>query len=188
MKQEVEYFDKPGKDNTERCLEIVRSAISEGYRTVVTATTGGETGLMFARALQGTDVDLVVVTHNVGFGKPNEDDCPAEAREELTRLGAKVYTGTILTRSIDYGIMKKHQGVSPSYVVAETLRMFGQGLKVAVEISSEACDAGLIEEGTDIISVAGTGRGADTVIVVEPHASHRFMETRIKKILAKPIT
>jgi hypothetical protein len=82
--------------------------------------------------------------------------------------------------------MKKHQGLYPTYIVAETLRLFGQGIKVAVEIAMEACDAGLIPEGEDVVSVAGTGRGADTVAVIRAHPSNRFLDVRVRQIAAKP--
>ncbi|MFC1835956.1 pyruvate kinase alpha/beta domain-containing protein [Thermodesulfobacteriota bacterium] len=187
MIRQVEYFEKPGKGNTGRCLAIVSELVDEGMRNVVVATTGGDTAIAFAKGLQGKDVNLVAVTHNVGFGKPNEDDCPEAARKEMEALGVKVYTGTIITRSIEYSFMKKHQGIYPAYIVAQTLRMFGQGTKVAVEIASEACDAGLIPEGTDVVAVAGTGRGADSVAIIEAQASNRFADIKVKQILAKPL-
>ncbi|MEW6533368.1 MAG: pyruvate kinase alpha/beta domain-containing protein [Thermodesulfobacteriota bacterium] len=187
MIRQVEYFEKPGKQNTIRCLEIVTELVKEGLSHVVVATTGGETGLIFARGLQGLKVNVVAVTHNVGFGQPNQDECSEAVRKEMLALGAKIYTGTILTRSIDYAFMRQHQGISPSYVVAQTLRLFCQGMKVAAEIAAEACDAGLVPEGADVIAVGGTGRGADTVAIVEAHPSHRFLEIRFRQILAKPI-
>jgi hypothetical protein len=82
--------------------------------------------------------------------------------------------------------MKKHQGIPASYVVAETLRLLGQGIKVAAEIVAEACDGGFVPEGQDAIAVAGTGRGADTVAIIRAHPSHRFLDLKIKEILAKP--
>jgi uncharacterized protein len=51
----------------------------------------------------------------------------------------------------------------------------------------EACDAGLIPEGVDVIAVSGTGRGADTVVIIEPRASDRFFDVKIRQILAKPL-
>jgi hypothetical protein len=187
MIRQVEYFEKPGKENTSKCLEIVSGLVNEGYANVVVATTGGDTAIQFGKALQGKPVNLVAVTHNVGFGKPNQDDCTPEARKELESLGVKVFTGTILTRSIETAFMKKHQGIYPTYIVAETLRLFGQGVKVTVEIAMEACDAGLIPEGEDAIVVAGTGRGSDTVSVIRAHPSNRFLDVKVKQILAKPL-
>jgi len=187
MIRKVEYFEKLGRDNTARCADIVRGLVDEGFTHLVLATTSGETGLAFARSLQGRAVNLVAVTHNVGFGRPAEDECSAKARQELQALGVKVFTGTILTRSIEYSLMKKHHGIYPAYVVAETLRLLGQGMKVAVEIVMEACDAGLVPEGADVVAIAGTGRGADTVAIIEAHPSHRFTDVRIKQIAAKPL-
>jgi len=187
MVRRVEYFEKSGKENTSRCLEIVRGLLDEGLSHLVVATTGGSTGLVFGRGLQGRSVNLVAVTHNVGFGEPGTDECPASARQEMQALGIKVFTGTILTRSIETALMRKHQGVYPTYIVAETLRLFGQGIKVAVEITMEACDAGLVPEGVEVVAVAGTGRGADTVAIIEAHPSHRFLDVRVRQILAKPL-
>jgi hypothetical protein len=187
MIRPVEYFDRAGHDNTAFCLTLVQSLVDEGFGHVVVATTEGGTGLAFAKGLQGKKVNLVAVTHNVGFDQPNENQCPKEARNQMESLGVKVFTGTILTRSIETALMRKHQGVYPVYIVAETLRLFGQGVKVGVEIAMEACDAGLIPEGQDVVAVAGTGRGADTVIIVEAHPSHRFLNLRVKQIIAKPL-
>ena len=103
-------FDKAGPQNTEACLDVVEAAIAEGYRHVVVATTGGDTGLAFAERLgpaqAGRDagapeVNLVCVTHSAGFKNPGEMECSAETVEKLRLMGAKVYTGTILTHSIE---------------------------------------------------------------------------------------
>ena len=187
MIRQVHYFEKAGKDNTQTCLNIVDGLVKEGLEHVVVATTAGETAVAFGRMLQGRDVNLVAVTHNVGFAAPNKDDCSPGARSEMESLGIKVFTGTILTRSIEASLMKKHHGIYPAYVVAETLRLFGQGIKVVVEITMEACDAGLIPEGEDIVAVGGTGRGADTVAIIQAHPSNRFLEVKVRQILAKPL-
>lgn len=187
MIRQVDYFENPGRENTSRCVEIVTKLVDEGLGHVVVATTSGETGLAFATELRGRSVNLVAVTHNVGFGQPNQDDCSAEARSEMEMLGVKIFTGTILTRSIESAFMKKHQGIYPAYIVAETLRLFGQGTKVAMEIVMAACDAGLVPEGMEVAGVGGTGRGADTVVIIEAHPSNRFLDVRVRQILAKPM-
>jgi uncharacterized protein len=187
MIRQVEYFEKPGRENTARCLEIVSGLVKEGFSHLVVATTAGETGLSFAKKFQGSALNMVAVTHNVGYAGPNQDECPAEARQELTRLGVKIFTGAILSRGIEASFMKKHQGVYLGYIVAQTLRLLGQGIKVCVEIVVEACDAGLVPEGEEIIAVAGTGKGADTVAIVQARPSDRFLDVRITQILAKPL-
>jgi hypothetical protein len=187
MIREVEYFEKPGKHNTTRCLEIVEGLVDEGFSNIVVATTAGDTALIFARALKDKGVNLTAVTHNVGFSGPNKDECSPEVRAELASLGVKVFTGTILSRGIEAALMKKHQGVYPAYIVAQTLRIFCQGIKVCAEIVAEACDAGMIPEGEDAVAVAGTGRGADTVAILEAHSSDRFFDLKVRRISAKPL-
>jgi uncharacterized protein len=187
MIRQVEYFEKPGKGNTARCIDIVAGLAGEGYTHVVVATTGGETALAVARKLEGKGAAVVAVTHNVGYSGPNEDECPGNARQELASLGVRVFTGTILTRGIEAALMKKHQGIYPGYIVAQSLRMLCQGVKVAVEIVAEASDAGMLPEGVDVVAVAGTGKGADTVCIIEAHPSDRFFDIRVKQVVAKPL-
>ncbi len=187
MIREVEYFETKGRDNTDRCVDIAHDLRLEGYDHFVVATTRGHTAIKLGERLQDTGAVIVAVTHNVGFSEPNEDQCPSEARDRLEQLGVKVYTGSILTRGIESSLMKKHQGVYPAYIVAETLRLFGQGMKVAVEIVMEACDSGLIPEGKDVVAIAGTGYGADTVVVIQARPSNRFLDLKVRQIIAKPL-
>lgn len=55
-----------------------------------------------------------------------------------------------------------------------------------VEIAVMAADAGLIPVDRDVISIAGTSKGADTAIVVQPANSSRIFDMVIKEIIAKP--
>jgi len=49
-----------------------------------------------------------------------------------------------------------------------------------------AADAGLIPEAEEVIAVAGTARGADTVCIIKSAASKRFLDLKVLEILAKP--
>ncbi len=71
-------------------------------------------------------------------------------------------------------------------IIASTLRMFGNGMKVVCEISCEAADAGLVRTDEDIIVVGGTSQGADTAVVMRPVNSQDFFDMKIKEILCKP--
>ena len=64
--------------------------------------------------------------------------------------------------------------------------IFGRGMKVACEISLMAADAGLVRTGEDVITIAGTGSGADTALVLSPVNSRDFFDLRVKEILCKP--
>jgi len=186
MRRETLHFESKGKENTPECIEIVQKLLQEGYKDVVVASTTGQTGLAFAKALRDRKINLVIVTHSSGFRKPNESEAPEPTLQEIRDLGAKVYTGTILTHSIETSLMKEHGGIYPTYVIAQTLRLFSQGVKVCVEIVMEAVDAGILPEGREVIAVGGTGRGADTVMIIKSAASKRFLDLRVLEIAAKP--
>ncbi|MCS7150219.1 MAG: pyruvate kinase alpha/beta domain-containing protein [Caldimicrobium sp.] len=179
------YFDKPGPVNTKACLDIVRKALKEkGIKHLVVASTFGETALKFARALQGEEVNLVVVTHNVGFREPGILEMTDDTKRELNFLGAKVYTGTMVFRNIGASI-KAQFHYSEEALIAQTLRIFGPGLKVCIEIVLMCCDAGLIPP-EDVLAVAGTARGADTVAIIKAVPSNLFFNIKVREILAKP--
>jgi hypothetical protein len=186
MIRQVEYFEKAGKENSGRCVEITSSLVDEGFKHLVVATTLGDTGVAMARRFQGKDVNLVVVTHSAGFKEANHFELLPENRDEIIRLGGKIYTGTILTHSIETAFAQNFNGLYPTMIVAQSLRRFGEGPKVCCEIVMEACDAGLIPEFEEVVAVAGTGRGADTVCILKSAASKRFLDLKVLEILAKP--
>jgi hypothetical protein len=49
-----------------------------------------------------------------------------------------------------------------------------------------AADAGLIPLGKEVIAIAGTSEGADTAIVLNSACSRKFLDLKIKEIIAKP--
>ncbi len=187
MERKVTYFEKPGKINTQACLSIVKVAVKEyGYRHLVVATTGGDTGLLFSETFRDSGVNLVVVTHSYGFRDPNTIEISDEMKEKIRQYGANIYTGTMITHTVETAFASKFSGLYPTTIIAQTLRRFGEGPKVCCEIAMMAADAGLIPEGKEIITVAGTGRGADTVMVIKSATSKRFLDLRVLEILAKP--
>lgn len=185
-KRSVRVFAKPGPANTPRCIDAVREALGRDLLHVVVASTSGQTGLAFASALQGTGTHLVVITHSAGFQEPNAVELSAEAATAIREAGARVHTGTILTHSLEVAFNQRYGGIYPGMLIAQTLRVFGQGAKVACEITMQACDAGLIPEGEEVLAVGGTARGADTVLLVRSAASKRFFDLQVLEVLAKP--
>ncbi len=187
MERRVLYFEKPGRDNTDDCLRVVQDVVSAGgIRDIIVASTTGETGIRFSAALKGKGLNVVVVTHSQGFREPNTIEIPAEAVKEIEANGARVYTGTMITHSLETAFASKFSGLYPTLVVAQSLRRFGEGPKVCCEMAMMAVDAGLVPEGAEVLTVAGTGRGADTVMTVRAAASKRFLDLRVLEILAKP--
>ena len=179
-------FKKPGYRNTAETLAIMVEGIKRyGVGQVVVASTYGDTGLAAAKLVRDMDVTLVVVTHNVGFKEPGIVEMSPETRGEIEACGARVHTGTMPFRNIGTSIREK-AGASQQDIIANTLRLFGQGIKVCVEITMMAADSGLITPG-DVLAVAGTARGADTVALISPQPSNKLFDLKIRDILAKPL-
>ena len=189
MEQKTVYFEKPGgEENTAKTLALAKArAEALGIKTVVVASTVGGTAAKAVDVLKGYKV--VVVTQTYGFRGPNMQSFTPENRQAVESKG-----GVILTTTHAFGGI--HRALSntvpppPSSaigdVVANTLRMFGQGMKVACEIAAMAADAGLVRTDAEIISIGGTGRGADTALVLQPDYVHRFFNLRVKEIICKP--
>lgn len=187
MEKKIVYFERAGSENTSACLEVAKQAVKGfNYKHLVVATTGGDTGLLFSDVFRDYGINLVVVTHSAGFKEPNTFEMPDDVREKIKNNGARIYTGTILTHSLETSLSAKFSGLYPTLLIAQTLRRFGEGAKVCCEIVMMAADAGLIPEGEEVLAVAGTGRGADTVMLIKSAVSKRFLELRVLEILAKP--
>ncbi len=181
----VVYFGREGKENTERTLEIAKARADElGIRTVLVATTTGETGARAAEFFQG--YNLVVVTHSTGLRQPNEQELIEENRAVMERAGAKILTCQHAFGGVGRAVRKKLGTYQLEEIMAYTLRIFGEGMKVACEIALMAADAGLVRTDEEVIAIAGTGRGADTAVVLVPANTQAFFDLRILEILCKP--
>jgi hypothetical protein len=166
-------------------LEIVKSRLEAGgVNAVVIATTTGSTAVKAVEALRG--VDLVVVTHSTGFVEPNIQELTAENRMAIERAGAKIVTSLHAFGGVGRAVRRRLGTYELEEIVAFVLRTLGQGFKVCVEISMMAADAGAIRAGVPCIAVGGTGRGADTAVVLSPAHTQSFLDLRVHEILCKP--
>jgi hypothetical protein len=177
------YFEKCGKINTNMAIDLaVKAALDNGIKYIVVASNEGET----AKLLENCGINVVVVTHVNGFRQAGTQEMPTEIRKNLESYGFKVHTSSHVLSGAERSLSVKFGGISPIEVMAQSLKMFGQGVKVCVEISTMALDAGLVPYGEDIIAIAGSGRGADTAIILTPAHSAIILETKIKEIICKP--
>jgi len=185
FKRENVYFQTPGKQNTEALLKLVKAyAKAEGIRDIVVASTTGETGVKASKLFK--DFNVVVVTHYVGMKEPGVSELEEENRKRILKNGAKVLTATHALSSAERAIRGKWGTIMPLEIMANTLRLFGEGTKVCVEITLMAADAGLIPVDRDVIAVAGTGRGADTALLIKPANASRFFDLKVREVIAKP--
>jgi len=179
------YFKKTGGKNTARALEVAADRAEElGIRNVVVASSSGRTGAAAAELFAGNN--LVIVTHSTGFLEPEYQELQPEYREKIEKSGARILTCQHALGGVGRAVRKKLGTYELEEIIAYTLRIFGEGTKVAVEIALMAADAGLISTEEPCLSVGGTGQGADTVILLQPANAQNFFDIRIMEILAKP--
>ncbi len=186
-KQNAYYFEKPGLENTEKVIDAVRERCAEGdIQAVVLASSTGDTAQKFIEALSDEKVPVVCVTYHSGFHGGDTIDLDDTMRNKLESEGMTVVRSTHALSGVSRAISTKFGGITPVEIIANTLRLMGQGMKVAVEISVMAADAGAVTTDKDIIAVGGSGKGADTAVVLHPAHMNNFFDLKIREILAKP--
>lgn len=179
------YFERAGKENTQKTVDLaLKTARERGIKHIIVASNSGDTAKQFKN---DDGISIICVTHVNGFKEPGENEMSTVTRKELDDLGIKVLTTTHVLSGAERGVSKKFGGVYPVEIIAHTLRMFGQGVKVCVEVAVMALDAGLIPYGEQVIAVGGTGRGADTAVILKPSHASSIFETRIEEIICKPL-
>jgi hypothetical protein len=179
------YFPGPGSANTEKTLEIAKKRAEQlGIKTMVVASTSGGTGVKAVKLL--TDCRVVVVTHATGFPAPDVQELTPQNRAAILENGGMILTATHAFGGIGRAVRRRFNTYQVDEIIANTLRVFGQGAKVACEIVLMAADAGLISTNEEVISIGGTASGADTALVIKPANTHDFFELKVREVLCKP--
>jgi len=187
------YFEEQGKDNTERTLELAKRRAEElGIETILVASTRGDTGVMVCEVFR--DYDVVVVTHSTGFKEPNHQELTGENRAAIEAARGKVLACQHAFGGVGRAVRKKLNTYELEEIIAYTLRIFGEGMKVVVEMALMAADAGLVRTDeaasshvrSGVIGIAGTGKGADTAVVLKPANVQAFFDLKVLEVLCKP--
>jgi hypothetical protein len=139
--------------------------------------------------MKGSGLDLIVVTHVVGFAKPGEWEFSQKTAEDLKKQGVKIITGTHALSGLERALSRspKIGGGSRTEAIAEALRrVVAVGLKVAVECVLIAADHGAVSVDEEVVAVGGTMSGADTVCVIRPAHTANFFDLQVREIVAMP--
>ena len=173
-KRTVTYFKQRGKENTEEVCRIVAERLSEGdIQAVAVATSTGFTALKMAEAVPiGTRVYAVNFQSSYWdkYTKPDE-----ELQRKAEKLGVVFMPEKPVAK-----YLREVAGHSP-----DSLRLLGQGMKVAVEVVMQAVEVGHIHTGSKAIGVGGSSRGADVAIVAKAAGPDELNKLSVSEILAK---
>lgn len=188
---EVTYFEKGGPEHTDKALEIAKKYADQfGIKDIILASTTGTTAEKALNVFNLDTFNVVVITHAYYFTGSNlRQEFPEDKMEELKKKGLKFHCGTHSMSGIERGIRLKKEAWQFIDLLAKIVAFqFSPGVKVCIEIACTTVDAGLIPDlDRDVICIAGTGRGADTVCLIKPAPTSEFKDLRVKAILAKPL-
>jgi len=190
--ESVVYFEDTSKyqDNTRRVVETAGEYLKRrNVRHVVFASNTGYVGAQFAPlAKSHPKVGFVAVKMAPAIDKMYSVKWNSRYGRAMEQAGIKLVCGVhALTGGADHALHDKLGACPPTTVIAQTLYLFSQGMKVAVEVIAMACDAGLLPEGVEVVSCAGTSHGSDTAIVATSAASANLFDIDIHRILAMPL-
>lgn len=193
MEAQTTYFEKPGATNTEITLRLARERADErGIRQVVVASTWGDTALKAIDVFAGFKVVVVGIVTG-----PREHDPESTIYQPFSpqvKQAVEAKGGVVLHTTHAFGgitrALRDQQDwkTSPISLISAALRVFGRGMKVACEVVMMAADSGLVSITEDAIAIAGSGRGADTAVVLRPVNAHRFFDLKVKEIICKPLS
>lgn len=181
-------FETPGKQNTAMAVtNAKKNAIELGIKDIVVASTKGDTMVEVLKQFDPKQFHLICVTHNYSFKEETPQEFPDHFRTELMEKGVIFVTGTLAFSGVGSAIMRKYQYFDAVTLFARLVRgVIGDGVKVAMELAMMAVDAGNIKQGQDILTLSGSGTGADTCCWIKAASSRYFDQLRIQAILAKP--
>ena len=171
------YFSEAGAANTVDTLELAQDrAVGWGITTIIVACTTGKTALQAAEIFaEGTPCRIICVPYQKHLWEQYGGLDP-EIVEKCIEKQVLFLPDAPKVRLLD--------DERPD--ICNSFRCFSEGLKVAVQAASMCVDTGLVEAGTKVISIGGTGKGSDTAIVVLPHDYEHILDSRIQEIIAIP--
>jgi hypothetical protein len=191
--EQITYFEDTAKaeENTRAVVDLVGQYLkAHPVGHVVVASNTGYVGAQFAPLAKAhPKVNFVAVKMAPAIDRIYDVVCDESCRKVMAEAGVKLVTGIHgLTGGVDRALRSKFDGgFPPTAIIAETLYLFSQGMKVCVEIIAMAVDAGVVPEGVELISCAGTGHGSDTAIVATSAAAANLFDLSIHRVLAMPL-
>lgn len=183
----ITYYDKLGEENTLPTFEAAKRRADElGIKDILVASTRGSVGLRAAEFFKG--YNLVVIAHSQGFKEMGRNEMSDDVQDKIRGAGGRVLVTGHAFAGVSRAINRKFNTIGPAELAASVLRLFGQGMKVCVEITFMAADSGMIPMTGDVVAIAGSGKGADTSVVIKPAYLNDMFDLYVKEIIAKPNT
>jgi len=164
------FFEDPGAQNTAAVIRAVKQRLRRGdIGKVLVASESGRLALRVRKQL--SKVAVVCVTYDTETRKRFRK--PALMKDELLRRRVTIVERPEpLGRGLVFRNWWQRRTLKPSGSISDLFWMTlicvgGHGFRTAVEIVFMAIEAGVVKLGEKVVSLAGTGWGADSAIVMK---------------------
>ena len=95
MEKAITYFEKPGIENTDALIGLVKERLEgSDIKYVAIASSTGASALKLNEALKDMDVTIVNCSHHVGFKEANKAQMDDETRAKLEDEGVVTFMGS----------------------------------------------------------------------------------------------
>jgi len=190
------FFNSPGPDNTSKVIEVVGRRVRLGdIDKILVASESGQLALELRRSFARRTI--VCVTYNDETRHKYQK--PALMKDKLLKQRI-VLVDTVpepLGRELTFRNWWERKTINVPGNVADLFWMSlicvgGHGFRTAVEIVFMAVEAGVVPVGERVVSIAGTGWGADSAIVMRASrlddavGADPEKRMKIEEILAMP--
>jgi len=167
LERKITYFDTPGEENTAAVLSIARERANElGISQILIPSVRGVSA---EKALDFFATDNLTLF----FVGTDPTRFSPETKKRIEGTGFKL----VFYKDVDYQYPDE---------VKNAFRRFGQGTKVAVELTLIASQVEIVESGAEVVALGGSAKGLDTALVIKAVTSDEFYELEIFEILCKP--
>ena len=185
----IHYFSQPGKENTQKTLELAvgRASLLQ-LKAILVSTKSGETALRLTEAAQASHYDgrIIAVTYHQGFFNNQSSTISEDVQKLLSEKNISIVMSSHALSGVSRSFREKYGGISIPEIIAESFRRISQGFKVAVEITIMAADAGAVPSDQDVVAIGGQSQGADTALVLRPAHQNSFFDLKIKEVICFP--
>jgi len=167
IQRKITYFDAPGEENTSDVFDCAKERASElGIKHILIPSVRGVSAEKALDFFASDDLTLFFVGTDPASFSP-------ETKKRIDDAGFKL----AFYKEVDYQYLDE---------VKNAFRRFGQGTKVAVELTLIATQVEIVEPGAEVVALGGSSKGLDTALVIKAATSDEFYELEIREILCKP--
>lgn len=170
-------------ENTEKLIRLVKKELekSEINKCVVASTTG-ETAKIAQKNI-GNLCKIIAVRKHYGANEINVQEMKKEDEEYLKENNIDIVTATHVFGGINKAIRKTYGTWEIDEIISGVLRIFGVGVKVAIEVTMMSVDAGYVNSGEKIIALGGEKNGASVAVILNAVNTSNFFNMKVEKII-----